>query len=60
MASVPVIYILNIIRDAFVIVAYGYQWFGPSSFEIAHHTIAKIGSGIALFVIAYASHAHFT
>ncbi|WP_319508528.1 archaeosortase A [uncultured Methanolobus sp.] len=54
MASVPVIYILNIIRDAFVIVAYGYQWFGPSSFEIAHHTIAKIGSGIALFIIAYA------
>ncbi|ETA67495.1 archaeosortase A, PGF-CTERM-specific [Methanolobus tindarius DSM 2278] len=51
--SVPVIYILNIIRDAFVIVAYGYQWFGPESFEIAHNTIAKIGSGIALFVVAY-------
>lgn len=53
MVSVPVIYILNIIRDVFVIVAYGYQWFGPNSFEIAHHTIAKIGSGIALFIIAY-------
>ncbi|WP_292471513.1 archaeosortase A [Methanolobus sp.] len=53
LASVPVIYILNIIRDVFVIVAYGYQWFGPNSFEIAHHTIAKIGSGFALFVIAY-------
>jgi archaeosortase A (PGF-CTERM-specific) len=53
MVSVPVIYILNIIRDVFVIIAYGYQWFGPESFEIAHHTIAKIGSGIALFVIAY-------
>jgi archaeosortase A (PGF-CTERM-specific) len=52
-ASVPVIYILNIIRDVFVIVAYGYQWFGPESFEIAHNSIAKIGSGIALFVIAY-------
>ncbi len=54
MASVPVIYILNLMRDAFVIMAYGYQWFGPDSFEIAHNTIAKIGSGIALFVIAYA------
>ncbi|WP_340819116.1 archaeosortase A [Methanolobus sp. WCC4] len=53
MASVPVIYILNIIRDVFVIMAYGYQWFGPNSFDIAHHNIAKIGSGIALFVIAY-------
>ncbi len=53
MASVPVIYILNIGRDVFVIIAYAQQWFGPNSFEIAHHTIAKIGSGIALFVIAY-------
>ncbi len=53
MASVPVIYLLNLIRNAFVIVAYGYQWFGPNSFEIAHHTIAKFGSGIALFVLAY-------
>lgn len=54
MISVPVIYALNIVRDAFVIVAYGEQWFGPESFEIAHHVIAKIGSAIALFVIAYA------
>ncbi|WP_407354699.1 archaeosortase A [Methanolobus sp. WCC5] len=53
LASVPVIYVLNIIRDVFVIVAYGYQWFGPNSFDIAHHTIAKIGSGIALFAVAY-------
>jgi archaeosortase A (PGF-CTERM-specific) len=53
LASVPVIYVLNIIRNVFVIVAYGYQWFGPNSFDIAHHTIAKIGSGIALLVIAY-------
>ncbi|WP_094228066.1 archaeosortase A [Methanolobus psychrotolerans] len=52
-ASVPVIYILNIIRDVFVIMAYGYQWFGPNSFDIAHHTIAKIGSGVSLFIIAY-------
>lgn len=53
MVSVPVIYSLNIIRNTFVIVAYGEQWFGPDSFEIAHHMIAKFGSGIALFVIAY-------
>lgn len=52
-ASVPVIYILNLIRNTFVVVAYGYQWFGELSFQIAHHVIAKIGSGIALFVIAY-------
>ncbi len=51
--SVPVIYILNIIRDVFVVVAYGEMWFGPNSFEIAHHMIAKVGSGVALFVIAY-------
>lgn len=51
--SVPVIYILNIIRDVFVVVAYGRSWFGPNSFEIAHHMIAKAGSGIALFIIAY-------
>ena len=54
MASVPVIYGLNIIRDVFVIIAYGEQWFGANSFEVAHHMIAKAGSGIALFVIAYA------
>jgi archaeosortase A (PGF-CTERM-specific) len=53
LVSVPIIYTLNIIRDVFVIVAYAYQWFGPNSFEIAHHTIAKIGSGLALFGIAY-------
>jgi len=52
-ASVPVIYMLNLIRNVFVVAAYGYQWFGEESFQIAHHVIAKIGSGIALFVIAY-------
>ncbi len=52
--SVPVIYILNLVRNVFVVIAYGYQWFGENSFQIAHHYIAKIGSGIALFVIAYA------
>lgn len=71
MASVPVIYLLNIIRNTFVIGAYGYKWFGTgpmivklfgneyflhqsASFYIGHHIIAKAGSGIALFFIAYA------
>lgn len=54
MVSIPVIYMLNIIRDAFVLIAYGETWFGVGSFFIAHHVIAKAGSGIALFVIAYA------
>lgn len=71
MASIPVIYLLNLIRNAFVIGAYGNQWFGSgpmivqlfgneyflhtsASFFIAHHIIAKSGSGIALFFIAYA------
>ncbi|MHC1577036.1 MAG: archaeosortase A [Methanosarcinaceae archaeon] len=54
MVSVPVIYVLNIVRDVFVLIAYGQQLFGPNSFEISHNIIAKIGSGIALFVIGYA------
>ena len=54
LVSVPVIYGLNLIRDVFVITAYGEQWFGANSFEIAHHMIAKAGSGVALFFIAYA------
>lgn len=51
--SVPVIYVLNLIRDIFVVVAYGGQWFGPDSFVIAHNYIAKAGSGVALFAISY-------
>ncbi|MGP8319876.1 MAG: archaeosortase A [Methanosarcinaceae archaeon] len=54
LVSVPVIYVLNVIRDAFVIIANGEQWFGENSFWIAHNVIAKAGSGIALFFIAYA------
>jgi len=71
MASIPVIYTLNLIRNAFVIGAYGYSWFGTgpitvkileyeyvlhdsASFYLGHHIIAKGGSGIALFFIAYA------
>lgn len=52
--SVPVIYVLNLVRDIFVVVAYGEQWFGADSFVIAHNYIAKTGSGIALFAISYA------
>ncbi len=64
-ASVPVIYLLNLVRNVFVVVATGYDWFGEHTFRIAHHVwvldsfdiahnyIAKLGSGIALFVIAY-------
>jgi len=52
--SVPVIYVLNLIRDIFVVIAYGEQWFGVDSFMIAHNYIAKAGSGIALFAISYA------
>ncbi|MDD4305667.1 MAG: archaeosortase A, partial [Methanosarcina sp.] len=51
--SVPVIYVLNLVRDIFVVVAYGEQWFGANSFVIAHNYIAKAGSGIALFIISY-------
>jgi len=52
--SVPVIYVLNLIRDIFVVIAYGEQWFGADSFMIAHNYIAKAGSGVALFAISYA------
>jgi archaeosortase A (PGF-CTERM-specific) len=54
--SVPVIYALNIIRNVFVIEAYGMGWFGDPemSFYVAHTIIAKAGSLVALFVIAYA------
>lgn len=54
--SVPVIYGLNLIRNIFIVNAYGMTWFGDPemSFYIAHTVIAKIGSLIALFVIAYA------
>lgn len=53
MVSVPVIYGLNLLRDVFVVIAYAQQWFGPNSFDIAHHIIAKTGAGIVLLVIAF-------
>ena len=54
--SVPVIYGLNLIRNVFVVEAYGMTWFGnpEMSFYIAHTIVAKLGSMIALFFIAYA------
>ncbi len=56
LVSVPVIYVLNLIRNVFVVDAYGMNWFGDpdKSFYIAHTVIAKAGSLIALFIIAYA------
>ncbi|MHC1565682.1 MAG: archaeosortase A [Candidatus Syntropharchaeales archaeon] len=57
LVSIPVIFALNIIRNIFVIVAYGNGWFdgwfGLGSFYVAHNILAKIGSTIALIIIAY-------
>ncbi len=52
--SVPVIYFLNLLRDAFVTVSYANSWFGEDSFYIAHNVISKILATLALFAIAYA------
>lgn len=51
--STLVIYSLNIVRNAFVLAAYGQGWFGDDSFEVAHNIIAKAGSTVALLLIAY-------
>jgi archaeosortase A (PGF-CTERM-specific) len=55
MVSVPTIYILNILRNAFVLTATGNQWFGlpEYSFYISHNIIAKFGSIVALVLISY-------
>jgi|Deesub1362A_J573_1020465.scaffolds.fasta_scaffold00065_45 archaeosortase A (PGF-CTERM-specific) len=52
--SVPVIYILNLLRNVFVIASFGYSWFGENSFYIAHHIISKILATIALILISLA------
>ena len=52
-ASTLSIYSLNIIRNGFVIMAYGWSWFGENSFDIAHNLIAKIGSAAALLAVSY-------
>ena len=51
--SVPIIYVLNLFRNVFVIVSFAYSWFGENSFYIAHNIISKIGATIALILIAY-------
>jgi len=54
--SVPVIYVLNIIRDVFVSAAYFEHWFGSplDSFDFAHNWLARIFALLALIAIAYA------
>jgi archaeosortase A (PGF-CTERM-specific) len=52
--SVPVIYILNLLRNIFVIASFSYSWFGDNSFYIAHHIISKIMATIALILISLA------
>ncbi|MCW7070753.1 MAG: archaeosortase A [Methanophagales archaeon] len=57
LVSVPVIYLLNLVRNMFVVAAYFGQWFGGSpdeSFFIAHGVIARVGAMLALVVVAYA------
>lgn len=69
LVSVPVIYVLNLVRNTFVVIASGDQWFqifpgivtgwtgrpaDYTSFFWAHNVFAEIGTLIALFVIAYA------
>ncbi|OPY47268.1 MAG: Transmembrane exosortase (Exosortase_EpsH) [Methanosaeta sp. PtaU1.Bin016] len=51
--STSTIFALNIVRNSFVLMAYGYGWFGPDSFNIAHNVIAKAGSTLALLAISY-------
>ena len=50
MVTVPVIYVLNIVRNAGVI--YGVEVLGYS-FYVMHNVIGKIGSLLALIVLAY-------
>ena len=55
MISVPVVYVLNIIRVSFTASAYGLSWFGTpdESFHISEHFITKAGSLLALMLISY-------
>jgi archaeosortase A (PGF-CTERM-specific) len=52
-ASTFTIYVLNIVRNGFVLLAYGGSWFGDDSFYVAHNVIAKVGSTLALLAVAY-------
>ncbi|MBI4361861.1 MAG: archaeosortase A, partial [Euryarchaeota archaeon] len=51
---IPGIYLLNLVRNLYVILAYAYNWYGPAeeSFYIAHTVYAKIGSTLALLLMA--------
>jgi archaeosortase A (PGF-CTERM-specific) len=53
--SIPTIYVLNILRNAFVLTATGDQWFGlpADSFYVSHDVISKFGSVCALILISY-------
>lgn len=51
--STIAIYVLNIMRNGFVLMAYAWSWFGSDSFDIAHNLIAKLGSTVALLAISY-------
>ena len=55
LVTVPMIYLLNIARNAFVITASGNGWFGSpdNSFYVAHNVIAKFGSLGALVLLSY-------
>src|SRR4030067_1305776 len=55
MISVPVVYLLNVIRVSFTASAYGFSWFGTpdESFHISEHIITKAGSLLALILILY-------
>jgi len=52
-ASTLTIYVLNIVRNGFVLLAYGENWFGDDSFNVAHNVISKVGSTLALLAVAY-------
>ena len=69
LVSVPVIYLLNLVRNVFVVSAFGNQWFQLfpdtivswtgepatyASFFWAHNVFAETGSLIALVAISYA------
>lgn len=53
--SVPVIYMLNLVRVSFTASAYGFAWFGSpeESFHISEHIITKAGSMLALLAISF-------
>ncbi len=55
LATLPSIYLLNLVRLLFVTSAYSYNWFGSAeqSFETAELGMAKIGSTLALIALAY-------